>query len=119
MSSTRGEGQSPTVEYRLHTGEHVLVHRACALVKRIDAKDDAVEHAADRLVPFRKAHLRARNTFRAFLSAHGKALKPADYRKYQRLRAAYELTLQRYNSKIDQFNAVVRTYNAAVYACRT
>ena len=54
-------------------------------------------------------------TFRRFTAAHPeKALAPADYTAYLRLRATYEASLAKANALIRESNALVRAYNASV-----
>ena len=112
--------ESTTVEtFELFDGGTVRVNTDCVQEKHLDERRTDAIRLAKPLPQLKQAALDTEVAFDQFLDAHPeKELAPAAFRRYERLRKAYEQALGAYNDKIDELNRFGQQYNADLESCR-
>jgi len=107
------------LELRYQRANQTLV----AARDRIDATRRAVRHERaavarerTRLSRLSRTLARRRRAVQSYLAIHGTSLPPAEYRRYQSLRGAYNTLVQGYNAAVRRFNRQVQQANRDVHA---
>jgi hypothetical protein len=107
-----------TARMRLRGGRVITVWRICVARKGIGAKKRAVETEADRLDPLERIVAKRETALRRFDRAHPeKALPPALYAHFQKLRVSYSVAVSRLNAQVARYNAAAKRHNDVLYAC--